>query len=161
MSRGLSILESQLLARSLKVTRSTHLLVASVTAAVASSATLAMQFTGPLGEIAMSAVIFASLALGTWAISSEIFSRSSQTISNLRSIGATRRSLSSAVLMPVLVYGLAGSALGAVIGVGLGLALGGFAGAIVLLLEVVAVILASSVASFVGVYVGGRAAWRS
>jgi len=161
MSRGFSVRESQLLARSLKVTRSTHLLVASVAAAVASNATIAMQFTGLSGQLVMAGIIFVCLALGTSAISSEIFSRSSQTISNLRSIGASSRSLSSAVMMSVLGYGLAGSALGALVGVALGSALGGAAGANSLLIEVLVVLLATSAASAMGVFMGGRAAWRS
>jgi len=161
VSRGFSVREGQLLARSLKVTRSTHLLVASVAAAVASNATLAMQFIGFDGQLVMAGIIFICLALGTSAISSEIFSRSTQTISNLRSIGASSSSLSSAVMMSVLGYGFAGSALGVLVGVALGFALGGTAGANSLLLDVLAVLLASSAASSVGVFMGGRATWRS
>ena len=161
MSRGFSVREGQLLARSLKVTRSTHLLVASVAAAVASNSTLAMQFMGLGGQLVMAGIIFICLALGTSAISSEIFSRSTQTISNLRSIGASSRSLSSAVTMSVLGYGLAGSALGALVGVGLGFVLGGASGANSLLIAVLVVLLASSAASMMGVFMGGKAAWRS
>jgi len=161
MSRGISLHEGQLLARSLKVSRSTHLLVASVAAAVAANAAAAIQLTGTVGQIALLALIFVTLAAGTSAISSDIYARSSQTIANLRSIGATSRSLSGAVFISVIGYGVAGSALGAGIGVALGLALGGQGGVVSALVAVLGVILASSAAAAAGVYAGGRGTWRS
>jgi len=161
MSRGISVQEGQLLARGLKITRSTHLLVAAVATAVAANAMVAVQFTGLTGEIVLLALIFGSLAIGTSAISADIYARSSQTVSNLRSIGASSRSISSAVLIPVLVFGIAGSALGAVLGAGLGMTLGGPGGPVTVLSEVFAVVLTSSAAAAAGVYAGGRAAWRS
>jgi len=160
MSRGLSVHEGQLVARSLKVTKSTHLLVASIAAGVAVNASVAMQFTGAVGPFALSALIFASLSIGTWAISSEIFSRSSQTVSNLRSIGATSRSLSSAVLVPILVYGVLGSAVGAGAGAIIGVSLGGPIG-LGVFFETLSVVLSSAAAAAVGVYAGGRRAWLS
>jgi predicted lysophospholipase L1 biosynthesis ABC-type transport system permease subunit len=161
MSRGLSVNAGNLVARSLRVTRSTHLLVASIAAAVASNAALAMQFAGLIGLIVAPVLIFATLTVGVSAISSEIYSRSSQAVSNLRSIGASSRSLSSAVLIPVLIYVVLGAALGAIVGAGLGMAMAGSQGAAALLMDIPAVVLACSAASAVGVYVGGRAAWRS
>ncbi|HEY6282353.1 MAG TPA: hypothetical protein VIW22_00330 [Nitrososphaerales archaeon] len=161
MSRGISIQEGQLLARGLKITRSTHLLVAAVATGVAANATVAVQFTGLAGQIVLLALIFGSLAVGTSAISADIFSRSSHTVSNLRSIGASSRSISSAVLVPILGFGIAGSALGAVVGAALGATLGGASGVLTLLTEVFAVIATASAASAAGVYAGGRAAWRS
>lgn len=137
------------------------MLVAAVATAVAANATVAVQFTGLGGEIVLLALIFGSLAIGTSAISADIYARSSQTVSNLRSIGASSRSISSAVLLPVLVFGIAGSALGAGVGAGLGLTLGGPGGPVTILTEVLAVILTSSAASAAGVFAGGRAAWRS
>ena len=106
-------------------------------------------------------MIFGSLAIGTSAISADIYARSSQTVTNLRSIGASSRSISSAVLIPVLVYGIAGAGVGAGVGAGIGIALGGPGGPVNVFIEVVAVILTSSAASAAGVFVGGRAAWRS
>ena len=151
MSRGVSLQEGQLLARSLKVSRSTHLVVATVAAAVAANAAAAMQLTGVFGQAALLALIFTTLAVGTSAISSDIYARSSQTISNLRSIGASRRSLSNAVFFSVIGYGVAGSALGAGIGGALGLTLGGQGGALSVEIAVVAVILASYAAAAAGV----------
>jgi uncharacterized integral membrane protein len=150
-----------MLARSLKVSRSTHLVVATVAGAVAANAAVAMQFTGPAAQIAMLALIFISLAVGTSAISSDIYSRSSQVVSNLRSIGASNRSLSNAVFFSVFWYGVAGSALGAGIGAALGLSLGGQGGAFSVFIAVPEVVLASSAAAAAGVYAGGRGTWRN
>ena len=161
MSRGVSLQEGQLLARSLKVSRSTHLVVASVAAAVAANAAAAIQMTGPFGQAVLLALIFVTLAAGTSAISSDIYARSSQTIANLRSLGASRRSLSSAVFFSVISYGVAGSALGAGLGAALGYGLGGQGGAISAVVAVVGVVLASSAAAAAGVYVGGRRSWSS
>jgi len=161
MSRGISLHEGQLLARSLKVSKSTHLVVATVAAAVAANAAAAIQMTGTAGQAILLALIFVTLAAGTSAISSDIYARSSQTIANLRSIGASSRSLSSAVFLSVIGYGVAGSALGAGVGSALGFALGGQGGVASLLVAVLGVILASSAAAAAGVYAGGRRTWRS
>jgi len=161
MSRGVSLQEGQLLARSLKVSKSTHLVVATLAAAVAANAAAAIQLIGLAGQIALLSLIFVTLALGTSAISSDIYARSSQTIANLRSIGASSRSLSSAVFFSVIGYGAAGSALGAGVGAALGIALGGQGGAVTVLIAVLGVILASSAAAAAGVYAGVRRTWRS
>ncbi|HEV2225499.1 MAG TPA: hypothetical protein VGR56_01690 [Nitrososphaerales archaeon] len=161
MSRGISLHEGQLLARGLKITKSTHLLVAAVATAVAANATVAVQFTGLAGEAVLLALIFGSLAIGTSAISADIYASSSQTVSTLRSSGASTKSISSAVLIPILIFGIAGSALGAGIGAGLGMTLGGTDAPVTILTQVIAVILTSSAASAAGVFAGGRAAWRN
>jgi len=161
MSRGVSLHEGQLLARSLKVSKSTHLVVASVAAAVAANATAAILMTGTVGQIVLLALIFVTLAAGTSAISSDIYVRSSQTIANLRSIGASSRSLSSAIFLSVIGYGIAGSALGAGLGAALGVVLGGQGGIVSLSIAVLGVILASSAAAAAGVYAGGRRVWSN
>ena len=161
MSRGASLQEGQLLARSLNVSKSTRLVVATVAAAVAANAAAAIQMIGLVGQVVLLSLIFVTLAAGTSAISSDIYARSSQTISNLRSIGASSRSLSSAVFFSVIGYGIAGSAMGAGVGAALGLALGGQGGAASVVLAVLGVILASSAAAAAGVYAGGRWTWRS
>lgn len=125
------------------------------------NATVAMRFTSTAGQVVLALLVFASLAAGISAVSSDIFSRSSQAVSNLRSIGATSRSLTSALAFPVFGYSLAGSALGAGLGVALGFSLGPAAGPSVTFLDVLAVIAVASAASVAGVYAGGRAAWRS
>ena len=161
MSRGVSLQEGQLLARSLKVSRSTHLVIATLAAAVAANAAAAIQLTGLVGEIALLALIFITLAAGTSAIASDIIGRSAQTIANLRSIGASSRSLSNAVFFSVIGYGVAGSALGAGVGAALGMALGAQGGAVSALVAVLGVILASSAAAAAGVYAGGRRTWSN
>jgi len=143
------------------VSKSTHVVVATVAAAVAANAAAAMQLTGPFGQVAILCLIFATLAIGTTAISTDIYARSSQAISNLRSIGASSGSLSRAVFLSVIGYGIAGSALGAGIGGALGFTLGGQGGATSIMLAVIGVILASSAAAAIGVYAGGRRNWRS
>jgi hypothetical protein len=120
-----------------------------------------MQFTGLTGQLAMMALIFVSLAVGTSAISSDIWSRSSQVVSNLRSIGASGRSISNAIFFSVIGYGVAGSAFGGGIGAALGVFLGGRGGPLSILIAVLAVVLASSAAAAAGVYAGGRGTWRS
>jgi hypothetical protein len=150
-----------MLARSLKVSKSTHMVIATVAAAVAANAAVAMQFTSLTAQAAMLGLIFVSLAVGTSAISSDIYSRSSQAVSNLRSIGASSRSISNALFFSVIGYGVAGSAFGAAIGTALGLSLGGQGGAVSVLVVVLAVVLASSAAAAAGVYAGGRGTWRS
>ena len=159
MSRGVSLQEGQLLVRSLNVSKSTHLLVASLAIAVSANAAAAIQLIGLMGQIALLVVIFVTVAVGTSAISSDILARSSQTITNLRSIGASRSSISSAVFFSVIGYGVAGSALGAGAGAALGMALGGQGGAVSVLFAVLGVILASSAAAAAGVYAGGRGTW--
>jgi len=161
MSRGVSLQQGQLLARSLKVSKSTHLVVATVAAAVAANAAAAIQLIGITGQIALLALIFVTLAAGTSAISSDIYTRSSQTLANLRSLGASSRSISSAVFFSVIGYGIAGSALGAGVGAALGIVLGGQGGAVSVMFAVVGVILASSAAAAAGVYAGGRRTWSS
>ena len=161
MSRGVFLQEGQLLARSLKVSKSTHLVVATLAVAVAANAAAAIQLIGLVGQIALLSLIFVTLALGTSAISSDIYARSSQTIANLRSIGASSRSLSSAVFFSVIGYGVAGSTVGAGVGAALGMALGGQGGAAAVLVTVLGVILASSAAAVAGVYAGVRRTWRS
>ena len=161
MSRRVSLQEGQLLARSLKVSRSTHLVIATVAAAVAANAAAAMQLTNLVGQATLLVLIFITLAVGTSAISSDIFERSAQAISNLRSIGASSGSLSKAVFVSVIAYGIGGSILGAGIGAALGLSIGGQGGAVSIAFAFPGVILASSAAAAIGAYAGGRRTWRS
>jgi hypothetical protein len=161
VSRRVSLQEGQLLARSLNVSKSTHLVVASLAAAVAANAAAAIQLTELMGQIALLVVIFVTVAAGTSAISSDIFARSRQAIANLRSIGASSRTLSKAVFFSMIGYGVAGSALGAGVGAALGIALGGQGGAFSALFAVLGVILTSSAAAAAGVYAGGRRTWSS
>ena len=151
-----------MVARSLHISRSTHLVVASVAGGIAINAALAMQFLGLAGQAALLAVVFGSLAAGAWAISMDVYSRSGQVVSNLRSIGASRNSVSSAVVLSTLGYGAGGAAFGAMAGAALGAALGG-AGALggVFFVQLAAVIFAACAGLSAGVFFGARASWRS
>ena len=96
------------------------------------------------------------------AVSADVFTRSSQAVASLRSIGASTGSLSWAVLGVVLTWGVAGAVLGCGVGAALELGLAGTAGAgIALLSEVVEVVIASAAAMAAGVFVGASMAWRS
>ena len=149
------------IARSLKITGSTHLMVATFSAAVALNGAAAAQALGAGGLAAVTAVVFASLAACSAAISVDILRRSGKTVSDLRSIGASSSSISSAIFGSVLVYGAAGSALGAVVGALLGSLFAGPGLALSTAYGVLAVVVASSAALAIGTYAGGRATWRS
>lgn len=161
MKREIGIRSDNLVSRSLRITGSTRMIVAAVSGAVALNGTIAMQSVGTAGQLVVVAVIFASMAVGALAISNDVFTRSSQAVASLKSIGASKRSISMAVVTSVVIYGAAGSALGAVVGgaLGAGLVGGAFGGG--LLVEVFAVVASSCAAIAAGVYAGSRAAWRS
>lgn len=162
MKSEVGFLGGGMVARSLKVTSSTHIVVTAVSAGVALNGMVAIQALGMTAQIVLIAVVFASLAAGSWAISMDVFTRSSQAVASLRSIGASRGTISTAVISSVLVYGAGGSALGAAIGAALGAALVNPGAALAsVITEVVAVVVASSAGIAAGVYAGGRAAWRS
>ena len=161
MSREAAVSASQVVARSLKISNATHLMVGSVAAGVAVNAAVAMRFLGTTGQLALLAVVFVSLAVGASAVAADVYSRSSQVLSNLRSIGATRTAVSAAVVFAVIGYGAGGAVLGGVLGMGLGSALGpgGLGGSAVV--QLVAVILAACGGISVGMFAGARRAWSA
>lgn len=161
MSRGFSLVADSVVTRSLKMTRATNVMVAALVAAVAGNVMVAIQFLGLLGQTVLLGLVFVSLAAAISAVCMDIFARSSQTVSNLRSIGATFGGLSGAVLGVVLAWGLLGAALGAGLGVVFGIGLSGSGTSLSLLVEVVSVIAACAGAMGAGVYVGVKFAWRS
>ncbi len=157
MSREFAVHASDLVARSLKISRATHMTVAAVVAAVALNATIAIQYLSALGQAALLVLIFFSVAGGLSAISADLYSRSGQAVSSLKSIGATGKSISYAVIMSVVGYGAAGAVFGVLVGAGFGAALGnGGVSATALLVEGLGVIVAASAATAAGVYAGGR-----
>ena len=162
MRPAATIRSGQIIARSLKVTGTTHMLVAAVSAAVALNSTVAMRFVGFDGQVLLLAVVFASLALGSLAVSLDVYSRSGQAVANLRSIGATSGNISGALAVAIVGYGVAGAAVGAVAGGALGFALGGGGAAVFSLLAgSVSVIAAAACATGAGYYAGARLTWRS
>ena len=161
MSREATVSATAMVAKSLKISGPTHLVVASVSAGVAVNAAVAMQFLGLGGQAAILAIAFLSLAAAASAVSMDVYSRSAQVVSNLRSIGASRNSVSSAVVLSLIVYGGGGAALGGIVGTGLGAALGGtgtFGG--VLVVQLIAVVLAACGGMAGGVFYGARASWH-
>ena len=150
-----------MIAKGLKISGSTHTLVASVSAIVALNAAVALQFIGLDAQAALLATVFASMAFCTAMVATDLFSRSGQAVSSLRSMGATTGSISSAVVLAMIGYGVAGAAIGAALGGALGAGLGAGPGLLSLLIDSVAVIVISSFALIAGFYAGVRRAWRS
>ena len=161
MSRGFALGPDSLVARSLKISRATHMTVVAVVAAVALNATVAIQYLGELGQAVLFCLIFASVAASLSAVSADLYSRSSQAISNLKSIGASSKTISYALTLSVVGYGAAGAVVGAAGGACLGAAFGsGGASVTALVLEVAGVMAVASSAAATGVYAGSRV-WRS
>ncbi len=161
MSREATVSATQMVVRSLKISTATHLVVASVAAGVAVNAAVAMQFLGVTGQAVLLAIVFLSLAAGASAISIDVYSRSAQVVSNLRSIGASSSSVSSAVVLSMVVYGAGGAALGGVLGSTLGAALGG-AGilGVSLVIHMIAVVFAACAGLSAGIFFGARSSWH-
>lgn len=161
MSREATVSATAMVARSLRISGTTHMVVASVSAAVAVNAAVALQFLGVGGEAAILAIAFLSLAAAASAISMDVYSRSAQVVSNLRSIGASRNSVSSAVVLSLIGYGGGGSVLGGAVGTALGAVLRGTGtGGGALILQLVAVALASCGGISAGIFYGARASWH-
>jgi predicted lysophospholipase L1 biosynthesis ABC-type transport system permease subunit len=150
-----------MVARGLRITRSTNGLLAAISAGVTANATVAVTQFGIDGKVGLLAIVFASIALSTYAVCVDILNRSSQTVANLRSIGADRGAISRAVLVFVLTYGSAGSILGVAIGTALGATLSSFAISTSVLFDMISVFVASAMGTAIGVYAGARQAWRS
>lgn len=147
-------------ARSLRITGSTHAMVVAFSAAISLNGMVAAQATGLLGEAAALAVIFASVAACSAAVSIDVLNRSSKTVADLRSIGASRWSISSALFGSMFAFGAVGSALGGLAGGAIGSAIAGTGFGTSALMEAVAVVAVSASAVAAGSYVGGRATWR-
>ena len=162
MSREATVSATQMVARSLRISRPTHILVTSLSAGVAVNAAVAMQFLGVGGQLVLLAVVFATLAVGASAVSADVYSRSGAAVSNLRSIGASRNGVSSAVVLSLVGYGAGGAVLGGALGTGLGGALGG---AVTVgepaVLQLAAVVLSACAGISVGGFLGARSSWRS
>jgi hypothetical protein len=161
MSREATVSATAMVAKSLKISGPTQLVVASVSAGVAVNAAVAMQFLGIGGQAAILAIAFLSLAAAASAISMDVYSRSAQVVSNLRSIGASRNGVSSAVVLSLIGYGGGGAALGGIIGSALGALLvgtGTFGG--VLVVRLMAVVLAACGGMAAGVFYGARISWH-
>jgi hypothetical protein len=147
-------------ARSLRITGATNIMVGSLAAAVALNGMIGIEVLRIGGQAVLLAVIFASLVFASSAVCIDILGRSGQAMSNLRSIGATRSNVSSALLMSIIMYGGIGSVIGALAGAGVGPALVGVSFGPGVFAEAAEVVVASAAALGAGVYLGGRYAWN-
>ncbi len=143
------------------MTRATYALVAVANAAITANAMVAIGYSSFAGQLALEAFLFASMALIAFAVSADVFARSGQAVSSLRSIGASKASLSMVVATTVLVYGAAGSVLGAGLGGAIGMGLEGLSAGLGTAVNAVIVVVVSASATAAGVYAGARTAWRS
>jgi hypothetical protein len=148
-------------ARSLRITGSTHMMAGAISAAVALNGMAASSELGSMGQVVVLVVLFISLAACSAAISIDILNRSSKVVGDLRSIGASRWSVSSALFGSLLLYGAVGSTFGALVGAGLGAALSGSGLGLGTAVEVFAVLVASVGALAAGSFAGERATWPS
>ena len=161
MSREATVSATAMVARSLKISGTTQMVVGSVSAVVAVNAAVSIQFLGVGGQAAILAIAFLSLAAASAAVSMDVYSRSAQVVSNLRSIGASRNSVSSAVVLSLIGYGGGGAVLGGAMGTALGAVLAAGTQETALAVQLAAVVLATCGGTAAGVFYGARASWRS
>lgn len=146
--------------KSLRVTKSTLTLVAFVPAVVAVNGMVLTQLLGPTGLTTGLGMVFACTAIAMFLIIADIMDRSTKAVSAMRSIGASRKTLASAILLGLLGFGVIGACLGS----GLGAAIAGTIGRsiptanIVVSASLVMVVSVVGVAS--GAYFGLMLAWK-
>ena len=148
-------------ARALRITGPTRGLAVALPAAVSLNGAIAAQAVGLLGQAMVLAVIFASVAVCFAAISADVLSRSAKAVSDLRSIGASRGSISSALFGSMLTYGAAGAAAGSLVGTIVGSVLVGPGPGTGTLVDVVFAVAATAGAVAAGSFAGGRTIRRS
>ena len=160
MSREATVSATAMVAKSLKISGTTQMVVGSVSAVVAVNAAVSIQFLGLGGQAAILAIAFLSLAAAASAVSMDVYSRSAQVVSNLRSIGASRNGVSSAVVLSLIGYGGGGATLGGAVGTALGAMLAAGTPETALGVQLVAVVLATCGGMAAGVFYGARASWH-
>lgn len=149
----------QIVMKSLRVGKTTLALASFIPAVVAVNGVVLAQLLGAEGLAVGLGLVFVCAAVATFAMLLDILSRSAQNLSALRTAGARKASLVSAILIGILGFGVAG----AVIGTFAGAALTWGVGKVVvtsLLSDILLVIAASAGAVAVGAYVGVGAAWK-
>ncbi len=162
MSRASAVQASKMVSRSMRISRATHLAVATLAAAISLNVMVAVQFIGILGQAVLLAAVFCAVSVALTSISSDIYSRSSEAVSHLRSIGATSKSISKALALSMLTYGGGGALIGALAGAGFGEAFGtSGAGALALIVELTAVLITCAGSVAVGAYWGARVSWHN
>ena len=161
MRPELSLRSGQVVARSLRITSTTHVLVAAIAAGITLNAMVAIEFTGLAGQITLLATAFATVLLGSLSVAKDVLSRSSETLSNLRSIGASMGGVSVSIASALVIYGAVGAAVGVLLGAGVGALLGSAASIGSASIDAFSVIASASAGTATGFYLGARTAWRS
>lgn len=161
MKAGAIVQRGGPVARSLKITGTTHAMFAAFSAGAALNGAVAALALGVAGDLVVVAAIFSTLALCSAAVSADVLNRSSKAVADLRSMGASRAAISTALFGAVVIYGAAGAAIGGLAGAGLGSVLLGSSIGTRTALVIIAVVGASTAAQAAGSYAGGRSAWRS
>lgn len=148
-------------ARSLGIRTSTLATVGATSSAIALNGMIAVQALGFVGRISVLAVVFVSVAACSAAVTVDVLGRSAKAVSDLRSIGASQWSVSSALFWSMFAYGALGSVIGGVAGASIGGALMSTAFGAGAAEMVVVVLLACVSAVAAGAYAGGKYKWHS
>ena len=169
MRKGIASGSDTSITKSLRMTSATYAMIASFNTAVAAMSMLALLALSVMGQTAVYIVLFAFISVVGSFFVSDVLSRSNQTVTALRAIGATRKFITKSMITSLVLSSGAGSALGAAAGAGLGSGLGalgliaiqgsGLAAAVTVVNGVIVVVL-SLAAMGLGVYSGVRRSWR-
>jgi ABC-type lipoprotein release transport system permease subunit len=152
------------------MTRATNVMIASFNAAVAAMSMLALRAFSAAGQVVVYIILFAFVSIAGLSFVSDVLSRSNQTITALRSIGATKKIVTKSVITGPLLSAIGGSVLGAAIGAGLGAGLGPMGlvtiqgpglGAADVVVNGALILVSSLAAMGLGVYSGVSRSWRS
>jgi hypothetical protein len=161
LKKGVILGNDSVIARSLKVTNATFLMVGSVTTLMACESMVILGLLNALGEAAILGLTFALGLVITSALATDLVLRSSQSVATLRSLGATRGAVFRSILTSVFIFGVAGTAFGVAAGAGLGLGAGGAASLGGTLVNAALVAVLTLAALGAGVFVGVMRSWRS
>ncbi len=159
----------QLVAKSLRVNYLGLALVASISSIIAVNATVLTQVFNDVGRLIVIPSAFVFVFLPTTIIIAEIMSRSRRNVTVFETLGAKRRTVTTALLVGLVVVGLVGATAGAILGLLLTNVYSGLspastaafraAGAIEVLFGVVYVIIACVCGIAAGVLFGVRISW--
>ena len=119
MKKGILPGNDPMVARSLRISRTTFYIVAAFSAALAANATITLEVLSSYGQAAI--LGFTTLLVGvvSASVATDILSRSSLAIGTLRTYGARREAVAKSMVTSLVAFGTAGSAVGATVGVGL------------------------------------------
>jgi len=163
VKRGILPGHDSMVARSLRISRTTFYMVAAFSAAIAANATITLQVLSYYGQAAILGFTALFVGIVGASVATDILSRSSQDIGTLRTYGASREAVAWSMATSLVIFGAAGSAVGATVGAGFATTLRNsgqfiFSGTLINAFLVLAL---SIVAIGVGVYAGVRASWHN